>query len=215
MNAAALVLALCLQETPLFEEKFSGKLGDGWTWVREDTAGWKLEGTSLKMKALPGTIWYKAKKKDTEAKNILVRKAPVAGTEAAPIAIEVTVDSVPETNAEQCGLFLYYDDDNYIKLVRECNKGKPGIVIAREQKAIPESLPPKEEAKGPVTLKLVWAGAKVTGSYKAAAGWVTLGEYDMPESSAELRIGLGAHGAPADADRWATFSAFRISKAPK
>jgi len=211
MNAA-LLLALFLQDASLFEEKFSGgKLGEGWTWVREDAGGWKIEGASLKMKALPGTIWYKK----NDAKNLLLRKAPVAGTEAAPIAIEVTVDSSPETNAEQCGLFLYYDDANYIKVVRECNKGKPGIVIAREQKGIPESLPPKEELKGPITLKLVWTGAKVTGSYKAAADWVTLGEYELPESATELRIGLGAHGAPADADRWATFSAFKISKAAK
>ncbi|HUR37881.1 MAG TPA: DUF1349 domain-containing protein [Planctomycetota bacterium] len=210
--AATLVLALLLQDPPLFEEKFAGgKLGDGWTWLREDSGGWKLEGASLKMKALPGTIWYKK----NDAKNLLLRKAPAPGTEAAPIAIEVTVDSVPETNAEQCGLFLYYDDSNYIKLIRECNKGKPGIVIAREQKGIPESLPPKEEIKGPVTLKLVWAGAKVTGFYKAAADWVTLGDYELPESAAELRIGLGAHGAPADANRWATFSAFKISKAAK
>jgi hypothetical protein len=209
MNAA-LLLALFLQDASLFEEKFSGgKLGEGWTWVREEAGGWKIEGASLKMKALPGTIWYKK----NDAKNLLLRKSPAPGTEAAPIAVEVTVDSSPETNAEQCGLFLYYDDANYVKVVRECNKGKPGIVIAREQKGIPESLPPKEEPKGPITLKLVWAGTKITGSYKAAADWVTLGDYELPESAAELRIGLGAHGAPADADRWATFSAFKISKA--
>jgi len=211
MNAA-LLLALFLQDASLFEEKFSGgKLAEGWTWVREDAGGWKIEGASLKMKALPGTIWYKK----NDAKNLLLRKAPAPGKDAAPIAIEVTVDSSPETNAEQCGLFLYYDDANYVKVVRECNKGKPGIVIAREQKGIPESLPPKEELKGPITLKLVWAGTKITGSYKSAAGWVTLGDYELPESAAELRIGLGAHGAPADADRWATFSAFKISKAAK
>jgi hypothetical protein len=213
MNVAAtLVLALLLQDPPLFEEKFAGgKLGEGWSWVREDAGGWKIEGASLKMKALPGTIWYKK----NDAKNLLLRKAPAAGTEAAPIAFEVTVDSLPETNAEQGGLFLYYDDANYVKLVRECNKGKPGIVIAREQKGIPESLPPKEELKGPVTLKLVWAGAKITGSYKAAGDWVTLGDYELPLSDAELKIALGAHGAPADANRWATFSAFKITKAAK
>jgi len=62
---------------------------------------------------------------------------------------------------------------------------------------------------------VVWAGAKVTGSYKAAADWVTLGDYELPGSDAELRIGFGAHGAPADANRWATFSAFKITKAAK
>ncbi|MBV8882334.1 MAG: DUF1349 domain-containing protein [Planctomycetaceae bacterium] len=212
MNAAAALLLLTLaQDAPLFEDKFAGKLLDGWTWVREDVAGWKVDGDALKLKCLPGTIWYKK----NDARNILLRRLPVVATEAAPLAIEVTVDSAPETNAEQCGLFLYYDDGNYVKLVRECNKGKPGLVLAREQKGIPESLPPKEELKGPVRLKLVWTGAKVVGSYKAAADWVALGDYELPPSAAELRIGLAAHGAAVDADRWATFTAFRIAKAEK
>jgi hypothetical protein len=209
MRLAALALVLLAQDAPLFEEKFAGKLGEGWSWVREDAAGWKVEAAALKLKALPGTIWYKK----NDAKNLLLRKLPAPGTEGAPIAIEVTIDSAPETNAEQCGLFLYYDDSNYIKLIRECNKGKPGIVIAREQKGIPESLPPKEEAKGPIHLKLVLAGAKVTGSYKAAGDWITLGDYELPASDLEPKIVLAAHGAPAAADRWATFTNFRISKA--
>jgi hypothetical protein len=212
MKAAFLAILLLLaQDSSLFEEKFAAKLGEGWTWVREDAAAWKLGGGALKVKCLPGSIWYKR----NDAKNFLMRRLPAVATEAAPIAIEVTVDSTPETNAEQCGLFLYYDDQNYIKLIRECNKGKPGIVLARKLKGYPESLPPKEELKGPIQLRLLWAGAKVSGSYKAAADWVPLGDYDLPESAAGLQIGLGAHGAPADADRWATFTAFRIFKATR
>ena len=211
MKAAAGVVLLLLVQDSVFEEKFAGKLADGWIWIREDAAGWKVDGGALKIKCLPGSIWYKK----NDAKNFLMRRFTTAATETAPLAIEVTVDSAPETNAEQCGLFLYYDDGNYIKLIRECNKGKPGIVFAREQKGFPESLPPKEELKGPIHLKLVWSGAKVSGSYKAAGDWVALGDYDLPVSESELRIGLGAHGAPADADRWATFTSFRISKAVK
>ena len=212
MKAAAALLLLCLlQDAALFEEKFAGKLGDGWTWIREDAASWKVDAGALKVKCLPGSIWYKK----NDAKNFLLRRLPLTATEAAPLAMEVTVDSAPETNAEQCGLFLYFDDANYIKLIRECNKGKAGIVLARELKGIPESLPPKEELKGPIRLKLVCSGAKVSASYKAAGDWVALGDYDLPVSDAELKIGLGAHGAPVDADRWATFTSFRITKAAK
>lgn len=211
MKLAAALLLVLLPQDALFEEKFAEKLSDGWSWVREDAAGWKIEGAALKVKAQPGTIWYKK----NDAKNLLLRKLPATATEAAPISIEVTVDSMPETNSEQCGLFLYYDDSNYIKLIRECNKGKPGIVLAREQKGIPESQPPKEELKGPITLKLVWSGAKVAGSYKAAADWVAMGDYDLPESTSELKIGLSAHGGAAGSERWATFSAFKIAKAAK
>lgn len=208
MRLAALALVLLAQDVS-FEEKFAGKLSDGWSWVREDASGWKLDGGALKIKAQPGTIWYKK----NDAKNILVRKPPIAGTETAPIAIEVIVDNAPVTNAEQCGLLLYCDDSNYVKLIRECNKGKPGIVLARESKGIPESIPPKEEPKGPIHLKLVWSGAKVSGSYKAAGDWVELGDYDMPEG--DVKVALAAHGAPADADRWATFTSLKISKAAK
>ena len=212
MRTAALALVLFTQDAALFEEKFAeGKLAEGWSWIREDATGWKVESGALKVKCLPGSIWYKKR----DAKNLLVRKLAVAATEEAPVSIEVTVDSDPETNAEQCGLFLYSDEKNYVKLIRECNKSKPGIVLARQAKGFPESIPPKEEPKGPIRLKLVWSGAKVVGSYKAAGDWVTLGEYEMPESTGELKIGLGAHGAAPDADRWASFTAFRIAKAVK
>jgi hypothetical protein len=211
MRLAALALVLLAQDAPIFEEKFAGKLSDGWSWVREDAAGWKVDAGALKIKAQPGTIWYKK----NDAKNLLVRKLPVAGTESAPVAVEVTVDNAPVTNAEQCGVLLYIDDSNYVKLIRECNKGKPGIVLARDQKGITESLPPKEEATGPIHLKLVWSGTKVVGSYKAAGDWVALGDYELPAAEADVKVALAAHGAPADADRWATFTAFKISKAGK
>src|SRR5262249_12610864 len=211
MTFAALALFVLSQDAPIFEEKFAGKLSDGWSWVREDAAGWKLEGGALKIKAQPGTIWYKK----NDAKNILVRKVPGTATETSPLHIEVMVDSAPEANAEQCGLLLYFDDSNYVKLIRECNKGKPGIVLARESKGIPESLPPKEEAKGPIHLKLVWSGAKVAGLYKTSGDWIALGDYEMPAGEGELKIALASHGAPAAADRWATFSSLRVSKGTK
>ena len=31
------------RETGLFEESFDAKPGDGWAWVREDPAAWKIE----------------------------------------------------------------------------------------------------------------------------------------------------------------------------
>ena len=40
MRIASLALVVLLgQEKALFEEKFSGKLSDGWTWMREDASG--------------------------------------------------------------------------------------------------------------------------------------------------------------------------------
>src|SRR6185503_7817221 len=109
MRLAALALLACLfpafaearagwQEKVIFEEKFAGKLSDGWTWQREDAGGWKLEGGSLKIKAQPGKIWYKTK----TAKNVLLHKVAEKGTAEAPLSMEVTVDATPESNSEQC-----------------------------------------------------------------------------------------------------------------
>src|SRR5207247_9278141 len=98
------------------------------TWLREDAAAWKLETGALKIKALPGTLFYKT----NNAKNVLLRKSPTAGTEAEPVAFEATVESAPAKDAEQVGILFYVDDDNYVKVVREYLKGKTSAVLARE-----------------------------------------------------------------------------------
>lgn len=212
MRIAALALFLLLpQEKVLFEEKFAGKLSDGWTWVREDAAGWKVEGGALRIKAQPGKIWYKTK----TAKNVLLRKAPAAGTAEAPLAAEVTVEGAPETNAEQCGLYWHFDDGNFVKIVREHVKGKTQILLVREQKNIPEPQSPKEESAASVRLRLTWSGAKIAGAYKAGGDWVPVGEVEVPAGAGAANVALASHGAAPDADRWSKFADFRIVQAPK
>ena len=209
--AALALLSLLAQEKVIFEEKFAGKLSDGWSWQREDPAGWKLEGGSLKIKAQPGKIWYKTK----TAKNLLLRKLPEKGTADAPLAIEVTVDNNPEVTAEQCGLYLHFDDGNFVKIIREHVKGKINVMIVRELKNIPEPQQPKEEAATPVRLKLVWSGAKVSGAYKAGGDWVPVGEVDCPVPDGAANVALASHGGPAESDRWATFKDHRVVKLSK
>jgi len=209
--ALSALFLLLLQEKVLVEEKFAGKLTDGWTWLREDPSGWKIEGGALKVKAQPGKIWYKTK----TAKNLPVRKLPEKGTAEAPIAIEVTVDSTPEANSEQCGLYLYFDETHFVKIIREHLKGKTNVLMVKELKGIPEPLPPKDEPASPVRLRLVWSGAKVSGAFKAGGDWVPAGDVDCPMPDGSASAALAAHGAPPEADRWAKFTDFRIVKLPK
>jgi regulation of enolase protein 1 (concanavalin A-like superfamily) len=208
--AAVLMAAVLLQDKPLFEEKFAGKLSDGWIWVREDAAAWKVEGGALRIKAQPGKIWYKTK----TAKNLLIRALSAPGTAEAPVTIEVTVEASPETNSEQCGLYFYLDDNNFVKIIREHLKGKTNILLVQEVKNIPQPQPAKEEAASSVRLRLAWSGAKVAGSYKAGGDWIAVGEAEVP-AGASASAGLASHGAAAEADRWSKFSDFRISKATK
>jgi regulation of enolase protein 1 (concanavalin A-like superfamily) len=212
MRIASLVLVVLLsQEKVLFEEKFAGKLSDGWTWVREDAGGWKVDGGALKIKAQPGKIWYKTK----TAKNLLVRKLPGAGTAEAPITMDVSVESAPEVTAEQCGMYLYFDEGNFVKIIREHVKGKNHVLLVREQKNLPEPQPPKEEAASPMRLRLTWAGAKVSGAYKTTGDWVPVGEVELPAGVTAGSVGLTAHGGAPDSDRWAKFADFRVTQASK
>ena len=212
MRIAALALVVLLgQEKSLFEEKFSAKPANGWTWVREDAASWKVEGGALQIKAEPGKIWYKNK----TAKNFLVRKSPAPGSAESPVSAEVTVEFAPEANAEQAGLYLHFDDANFVKIIHEHVKGKTHILMVREQKNIPEPQTPKEEAAKTVRLRLTWAGGRVTGSYKAGGDWVAVGDVELPAGVAGGGFALAAHGAPPEADRWARFTEFRIVQGGK
>ncbi len=209
--AALALLAFLFQEKVVFEEKFAGKLSDGWTWQREDAAGWKLEGGALKIKAQPGKIWYKTK----TAKNVLLRRLPEKGTAEAPLSMEVTVDAAPESNSEQCGLYLHFDDGNFVKIIREHLKGKTNVMMVRELKNIPEPQQPKEEASTPLRLKLVWSGAKVSGAYKTTGDWVPVGEVDCPVPDGSASVALASHGGAPESERWATFRELRVAKLSK
>ena len=209
--AALAILSLLTQEKVLFEEKFACKIADGWTWLREDPSGWKLEGGGLKVKSQAGKIWYKTK----TAKNVLLRKLPQKGTADAPVAIEVTVESAPEANSEQCGLYLYFDDNNFVKIIREHLKGKTNVMMVRELKGIPEPQQPKEESASPLRLRLVWSGAKVSGAVKTGGDWVPVGEVDCPAPDGSASSALASHGAPPEAERWAKFSDVRVVQLPK
>jgi regulation of enolase protein 1 (concanavalin A-like superfamily) len=207
MRIASLALVVLLgQEKVLFEEKFAAKPAGGWTWSREDAAAWKVEGGALKIKAEPGKIWYKTK----TAKNFLVHKSPAAGTAEAPVSAEVTVEFTPEADAEQAGLYLHFDDSNFVKIIHESVKGKKKILMVREQKNIPEPQTPKEEAATTVRLRLTWSGARVAGSYKAGGDWVAVGDVELPAGAAGGGFAIVAHGAPPEADRWARFTDFKI-----
>jgi len=58
----------------LFKDDFAGRLGDSWTWVREDKAAWRVTDQRLEIRVVPGNLWGRA----NNAKNVLVRPAPDA-----------------------------------------------------------------------------------------------------------------------------------------
>ena len=49
-------MASRLQGEPAFQDDFKGKLGEGWTWVREHREGWRVLG-GLEVRIEPGNMW--------------------------------------------------------------------------------------------------------------------------------------------------------------
>jgi regulation of enolase protein 1 (concanavalin A-like superfamily) len=200
---ALAVLLLAAPDAPLFEDRFDGKLADGWAWVREDKADWETRDGALRIRATPGNLW----EAENTARNLLLRPRP---KEAGAFAAEVTVTHAPVTFAEQAGLLWYTDDDNYVKLMKEFYDGKTFVVLAAEQsgKAVyRESACPAET----VTFRLTVAGDEVVGQYRpdGAKEWTTVGR--LPFKAGEgARVGVNAHHAPAGIERWASFRDFRL-----
>ena len=190
-----------------FHDPLIGPLKDGWSWLREDPKGWRADEKGLSVRAMKGTLWKSA----NDARNVLLRAIPQGASE---YALEVTVTSQPAAGGEQAGLIAYRDDDNYVKIVRESLEGKRWVVFGREIDAKGEMINRLPIDAESVRLRLVITPTKVSGYVldDAAAGeWKQVGERDAAKGEQAMKVGLVAHGAPADADRWARFNDFQIA----
>jgi regulation of enolase protein 1 (concanavalin A-like superfamily) len=204
-----LALALLLQDKWLFEDKFAAAPGKGYAWVRQDAAASKVEKGALLLKTLPGTIWEKT----ATQKNLLVREIPAYKAEEGSIAVEVTVATAPGADSEQAGIMLYKDDDNYLKLCRERVAGKVQIVFTRELGGAAVSPVERNDAAASHKLRIRWEPNKVYAEILPAGSpkWVVAGYCESPFRTPEgVKVALYACGAPADANRWAQFTDFRI-----
>ena len=82
----------------LFAEKFTSPLSAGWHWIREDPKAWKVENGTLLLRSLPGYLYPK----HNDARNILLRKAPVTSQD---LILEVYLENQPKILYEHAGLY--------------------------------------------------------------------------------------------------------------
>lgn len=190
-------------EKPLFEEKFAGRLADGWTWIDELPGTWKVVDGALELQVVPvgEGLWESGRKHP----NLLVRDPAVGGD----FAVEVQLTSQPTSQFEHGGLILYADGDNYVVLNKEM-LGKPAIVMVAEKGAKPDAREKPYEHEA-VCLRLAVVGKKVTSQYRHydSDAWQTLGELELPVPG-PYKVGLLAGQPPKDADHRVRFSQFRI-----
>jgi len=175
----------------LFEDRFEGRLADGWTWLRENPGAWRLRDGGLEIRIEPGHA--------QTVKNALVRPAP--DRRAGTYAFEVTVTMVHLTQQyEQAGITWYTDGKPVFKLVKELVDG--------ELRIIPGHKPMDAET---VQLRLVVDGEQWIAQYRpdAKGEFLTAAEGTLPPPGDDQVSIQGYHGPP-DAERWVRFEDFRI-----
>ncbi len=206
------VLALLLARSVaadevLFQDGLAGKLGDGWSWVREEKSGWRVAAQGLEFRVLPGNLWGTA----NDAKNVLVRPAPEIGR--GELEVSVSVTNQPTHQYEQANLAWYFDDSHMVKMGLELVDNEVCIVMGREEADQTRTLAKIPVSVTSVRLRLLIAGRQVRGEYLplGRSKWFEAGSGDLPvPPQGRAKISLHCYQGPQDAEHWARFSDFRV-----
>jgi len=176
----------------VFEDRFEGKVGDGWTWLRENPKTWRIKDGALEIRVEPGVA--------PTVNNALVRKAP--DRSKGKLAFEVTVTSTadPTRQYEQAGITWYRDGKPVFKLVHEFIDGKTYI--------IPGKVP---TATKTVQLRLVVTTDRFVAQFRpeGKGDFRTAAEGPLPAGPDE-QVSIQCYNGPPDADHWIRFDDFRV-----
>lgn len=209
---ALLTVATCHADEILFQDDFKDKLGEGWSWVREHREGWRVTRRGLEVRVEPGNMWGAA----NNARNVLVRTAP--GTAKEEVEVSVTVENKPTEQYEQVDLVWYYDDSHMVKLGQELVDGKLSIVMGREENDRTRTIAIIPLDSFSVRLRFLVKGNRIRGQFRApdSKDWRNAGECDLPAPAhGKAQISLQFYQGPANAERWARVTEFRVRRVAK
>src|SRR6266849_1542606 len=203
---AALAVAVHADEV-LFQDDLKGKLGEGWSWVREHRADWRTTKRGLEVRIEPGNQWGP----QNDARNVLVRPAPDASK--GQIEISATIQNRPSQQYEQVDLVWYYDDSNMVKLGEELVDGQLSIVMGREEndKTRTVAIIPLESTS--VRLRFFARENRIHGqsSIPGAAGWRDVGECTLPAPArSTAKISLQFYQGAEKVEHWARVTEFKV-----
>ncbi|MBC7908961.1 MAG: VOC family protein [Pyrinomonadaceae bacterium] len=188
----------------LLDTKFTSPLSAGWYWIRENPKAWKVKNGKLMLQSAPGYVYVEY----NNATNVLLRKAPVTSR---VLILEVFLENQPKLLFEHAALYWYYDEDNYVGILKEQMREDIKLRMMSEKDAKALFLGEPTYAAEGVWLRLVIKGDKARGYYRQTDKdeWRVMGEIKLP-AKGEPKVGLNAGGGSENSDRWASFSHFRI-----
>ncbi len=176
----------------LFEDSFQGKLGDGWSWLRENKDAWRIKDNALEIRVEPGVA--------NTVKNALQRKAPDRSKTRYAVEVTITFTADPTRQYEQAGITWYHEQKPVFKLVHERIDGDLWIIPGR-----------KPAPKKTVQLRLIVDGRKRIAQFREdlKAEFQTVAEGELPPPGDDM-ISLQCYNGPTDAEHWIRFDDFRI-----
>jgi len=196
---------LLVASTGDFQDDFRGRLGEGWSWVREDPAGWRVSQEGLEVQVKPGNMWGAA----NNARNVLVRNAPDPSQQE--VVASMTLTNRPTEQYEQVDLVWYYDDSHMVKIGQELVDGQLSIVMGREEndKTRTIAIIPLDSLTVEVRHRV--QGSLISGEFRTPGSeeWKLAGTCDLPAKAAP-KISLQFYQGPASAEHWARVSDFRV-----
>ena len=197
------------QDEVLFKDDFHGKLGSGWSWVREHSEAWRTSERGLEVRIEPGNMWGP----QNDARNVLLRPAP--DFSKSELEISLSIENNPTHQYEQVDLVCYYNDSNMVKLGQELVDGKLSIVMGREQadKTRTIAIVPLDSAS--VRVRLLIKAKQIRGQFlrEKTNEWTDAGECDLPAvEGIEPKVSIQFYQGPADVEHWTRVNDFRISR---
>ena len=206
LASACVVRAVSGGEVP-FHDDFKGRLGEGWSWVREHPGAWRVTEGGLEVLIEPGNMWGP----QNNARNVLIRPAPDIVREE--IEVSVSLENKPTNQYEQVDLVWYYDDSNMVKLGQELVDGKLSVVMGREEndKTRTVAIIPLESTS--VRLRFFAKENRIHGQFSisGAKEWRDVGECNLPATEkSTAKISLQFYQGAEKVEHWARVTEFSI-----
>ncbi|HUT94614.1 MAG TPA: hypothetical protein VMY37_34480 [Thermoguttaceae bacterium] len=185
---------LAAEPEVVFQDDFSKKPADGWSWLRENPKAWRIQDEALEICVEPG--------KANTVKNALVREAPDRSKGTFAMEVTVTSTTKPTTQWEQAGITWYTGGKPVFKLVKEFIDGDLYIIPGK-----------KPMGAKSVELRLIVTADSWTAQFrpegKGEFQTAATGKLPAPEKD---QVSIQCYNGPPDAEHWIRFDDFRILK---
>ncbi len=208
-NVETTCLAILGLEEPLFRDEFRGKLGDGWSWIREHREAWRAGEHGLEVRIEPGNMWGP----QNNARNVLVRAAPLPGD--GELEVSANVENKPTNQYEQVDLVWYYNDSNMVKLGLELVDGKLSVVMGREENDRTKTVAIIPVESNSLRLRLLVRSDRIRGQFRTTGNqaWREAGECSLPAPiGQEPKISLQFYQGQETVEHWARVTQFLICR---